>query len=104
VRWAAVDWLKAAAIVAVILTHSSPCEFDGPHAEVDRAVRFTVVGFHVPAFMLLAGYVGSSAAPLGWRAIGSRASRILGPWHRPDPITPARTIPADGFRVLTEKT
>lgn len=75
----AVDWLKALAIVAVLVAHAGPFAF-GPLTPTDRTVRTIFAAFHVPVFLLVSGYLHASATPLSMAGLWRRWRRVLGPY------------------------
>lgn len=76
---AALDWLKALAIVAVVVTHAGPFAF-GMLDPVDYAVRVTLVAFHVPVFLLVSGYLHATATPLGLAQVWRRLRKVMIPY------------------------
>jgi len=77
-RLPALDYVKAAAIVAVALTHAVPF-FDGGVTDTGM-LAFALTGFHVPAFLLVSGFLSRAEAPVGWRHVAERLRRILPPY------------------------
>ena len=79
-RIAAIDVIKAAAIVAVVMMHAGPGVFaPGP----DRLVRwltFAWTPFHVPSFLIVAGFLYYRPAPIGTPALRARLTRLLVPY------------------------
>ncbi len=79
-RIPAIDAIKAAAIVAVVMMHAGPGLF-GPGS--DRAARwltFAWTPFHVPSFLIVAGFLYYRSAPIGGPAIRARLVRLLVPY------------------------
>lgn len=66
--------VKAAAIVAVVFTHAGPMGKSTPAEELLRSVW---VPFHVPAFLMVSGFLCSRPTPLSFRDVGRRISRYL---------------------------
>lgn len=81
-RHPAIDWLKAAAIVAVVVTHSGSGGFpDMPgFTGWDRLFAYGLAAFHVPCLLMISGYLYHSEVPLGWREVARRLGRILPPY------------------------
>lgn len=78
-RLPALDWIKAAAIVAVALNHGAPDVFAvGP--VYGPMLAIAVTGFHVPAFLIVAGFLSGADRPLGFSQVGERLLRILPPY------------------------
>lgn len=78
-RLPALDYIKAAAIIAVTLTHAVPGFFD----DGATAVAFfasALTGFQVPAFLVVSGFLSRAETPLGWRQVAERLGRILPPY------------------------
>jgi peptidoglycan/LPS O-acetylase OafA/YrhL len=75
-RLPAVDSVKAAAILAVMLTHAVPGFFDGPVPE-GALQALLLSGFHVPAFLFVSGFLAKAETPVGWQRVAARWSRIL---------------------------
>lgn len=78
-RLAALDWIKAAAIIAVLLTHGVPGFFDRPITPAELTA-LTLTGFHVPSFLFVAGFLSRAEAPVGLRRVSDRWQRILVPY------------------------
>jgi fucose 4-O-acetylase-like acetyltransferase len=78
-RLPAVDVIKAAAIVAVVLQHAGPPRWSPHYAEFDQVFRVSWIQFHVPAFVLMAGFL-SARHRLGWDELVSRLRRLLVPY------------------------
>ncbi len=76
---AAIDWAKALAILAVLVTHAGPFAF-GTLEPIDYVVRVVAVAFHVPVFLLVSGYLHASATPLTLGRTWARLRRVLGPY------------------------
>jgi peptidoglycan/LPS O-acetylase OafA/YrhL len=79
-RIPAIDMIKATAIVAVVLMHAGPVIF-GPSP--DRAVRlltFAWPPFHVPSFLVVAGFLYQRSAPIPMQSVRARLVRLLVPY------------------------
>jgi peptidoglycan/LPS O-acetylase OafA/YrhL len=75
--YAAVHAIKAAAIVAVVVTHAGPYGLD---AGLDGVLRSGWVDFHVPAFVFLSGFLYHRLAPIPARDVARRLARIVPPY------------------------
>ncbi|MEE2679340.1 MAG: acyltransferase [Myxococcota bacterium] len=78
-RWNALDFLKAAAIVAVVITHAGPDTVGrvGDDLVWDLTKTWTV--FQVPSFLFVSGFLYAARAA-GRAAVGSRLERVLLPY------------------------
>lgn len=81
-RHPAIDWLKAAAIVAVVVTHSGSGGFPGMPGFTgwDTLFAHGLAAFHVPCLLMISGYLYHSEVPLGWGEVARRLDRILPPY------------------------
>lgn len=79
-RIPAIDWIKATAIVAVVFTHSGVAPWSPLFGPWDTALRRSWVSFHVPSFLLVAGFLYHRVTPLGARDMGVRLTRVLVPY------------------------
>jgi fucose 4-O-acetylase-like acetyltransferase len=79
-RNATVDWLKALAIVAVVFTHSGLALNDPRYTAVETRLRFLWTPFHVPTFLVLAGYLYYRDRSINLRETGRRFVRLLVPY------------------------
>jgi len=71
------DWLRAAAIVAVVFTHAGV----GPYlSTLDWLLRSLWVPYHVPVFLFVSGVLYHAPEPIGVRALGPRFTRVLVPY------------------------
>lgn len=78
VRIAAIDWLKAVAIVAVVLSHAKAFgPSDGP---VGWFLGSGLLSFHVPVFYVVSGFLYASAEPVSAALVRRRLGRILLPY------------------------
>ena len=75
-----VDFLKAAAITAVVFAHSGVYLLSPRATPWDRWLTGGWVWFHVPTFLLVAGFLYSRSAPVPLREVGSRLARLLLPY------------------------
>ena len=88
VRLPAIDHLKAAAIVAVVFTHSARLGLKGPVTPWDLVLAGMWVPYHVPTFLFVSGflYAGRDAGrdagrePLERSRLLARLSRVLLPY------------------------
>lgn len=78
-RFAPIDWLKAAAIVAVTVTHAIPDAFNPIASRWDQ-IAGALTAFHVPGFLFAAGFLACRHGPVAWRGVGRRLTRVLGPY------------------------
>lgn len=79
-RLAAIDYIKAAAIVAVVATHAGPNPWLPDAGAFDRTVRGSLAVFHVPSFLLIAGFLYGAQPVLSTADLGRRLQRILVPY------------------------
>ena len=75
-----VDWLKALALLGVVIAHTGPAPMLVALPVRDYAVRVVLVAFNVPLFLLLSGYLHATAEPVSLTTIGRRWRRVLGPY------------------------
>jgi fucose 4-O-acetylase-like acetyltransferase len=80
VRLDGVDFLKAAAIVAVVFAHSGIFLFDRRVTAWDRWLTGAWVWFHVPTFLLVSGFLYCRRSPVPFAQVGSRLARLLLPY------------------------
>jgi peptidoglycan/LPS O-acetylase OafA/YrhL len=73
---AAVDWLKAVAIVAVVVSHAGPFAL-GPLSPLERWLRPTLATFHVPVFLMVSGYLHAATSPVTGAVLMRRLRRVL---------------------------
>ncbi len=78
-RVAALDYLKAAAIVAVVFTHSGASTW-APKPGWDGLLTRSWVSFHVPSFLFASGFLYASLTPIAAGTIGRRLLRVLVPY------------------------
>ncbi len=76
----AIDFLKAAAIVAVVATHSGVNIFYPMSTAWDRALTSTWTWYHVPAFLLVSGFLYQSERPASLRDVARRLARVWIPY------------------------
>jgi fucose 4-O-acetylase-like acetyltransferase len=81
-RFATIDWLKSAAIVAVIVTHAGAAAFPGAfgYTKWDTILRMLLASFHVPCLLMISGYLYYRPDPIGWEDVATRLRRILIPY------------------------
>ncbi len=75
-RWHAVDHVKAAAIVAVVFTHAGRVSLDAWGSVPDFLLTSLWTRFHVPAFLLVSGFLYARRQPVPVAEVGRRLSRI----------------------------
>lgn len=74
----ALDYVRAAAVIAVAVTHAVPASLD-VQPTTNAMFVFAVTAFHVPSFLFVSGFLSASAVPtVAWLA--SRLRRILVPY------------------------
>jgi fucose 4-O-acetylase-like acetyltransferase len=78
-REAAIDFAKAAAIVAVVFTHARR-EFLPGVGSWDFWLCASWTYFQVPAFLFASGFLACRGAPLGAGWVGRRFARVLVPY------------------------
>jgi fucose 4-O-acetylase-like acetyltransferase len=79
-RFTGVDYIKAAAIVAVVITHAGVTVWD--HARftpLDRVLRMVIVAFQVPSFLIVSGFLYAGPG-LDRRTVRRRLTRIVIPY------------------------
>ena len=76
----AVDYIKAIAIVCVVITHSGLRGSDPDLSALERIIRQSWVGFQVPAFFLVAGFLYHKREQISLPEMLRRLSRILVPY------------------------
>lgn len=79
-RLPAVDVIKAAAIVAVSLTHSGLPPWLPGYGPWDYWVCGVLVNFQVPAFLFVSGFLYYRPAPQPRQVVARRLSRVLVPY------------------------
>lgn len=79
-RIPAIDAIKAAAIVAVVMMHAGPGIFAPGPDRVVRWLTFAWTPFHVPSFLIVAGFLYYRPAPIGGSALRARLVRLLVPY------------------------
>ena len=62
-----VDYIKAIAIVAVVLTHAGLRVGNPALTPFEKIIRQSWVGFQVPAFFLIAGFLYYRARAVFWQ-------------------------------------
>ncbi len=76
----AVDFVKAAAIVSVVLTHSGINIFNPNASAWDHVLASDFTWFQIPTFLLVSGFLYFSKDPLPLREVARRLSRVLIPY------------------------
>jgi peptidoglycan/LPS O-acetylase OafA/YrhL len=79
-RLPGVDWLKAAAIVAVVFAHAGFFLFSPQATAWDRWLTGSWVWFHVPTFLLVSGFLYARPAGVGLPHVGRRLLRLWLPY------------------------
>lgn len=79
-RFPAIDAVKAAAIVAVSLTHSGLPPWVSGYSRWDYWICGVVVNFQVPAFLFASGFLYYRPHPLPHQVATRRLSRVLVPY------------------------
>jgi surface polysaccharide O-acyltransferase-like enzyme len=79
-RFDAIDVIKTAAIVAVVLTHSVLSSSMELHSSWDRLLGRGWVSFHVPSFLAVSGFLYCSRTAVAWRTVLERLGRVLVPY------------------------
>jgi fucose 4-O-acetylase-like acetyltransferase len=79
-RWHALDHVKAAAIVAVVVTHSGRVSLSGADSTADFVLTSLWTRFHVPSFLFASGFLYASRSPQPARTLGRRLRRVLFPY------------------------
>ena len=75
-----VDYIKAIAIVAVVLTHAGLHVGNPALTAFEKIIRQSWVDFQVPSFFLVAGFLYHRASAISWGEVGRRLQRILVPY------------------------
>ncbi len=75
----AVDYIKSAAILAVLVQHAVPAFFDRPWTPTEKTV-FGIISFHVPTFLFISGFLSHAEKTVSWGGIGTRLLRIVPPY------------------------
>lgn len=75
----AVDYIKSAAIAAVLVQHSIPAFLDRPLTPSETMI-FGTLSFHVPAFLFLSGFLSHAESTVPWREVYARLWRIVPPY------------------------
>ena len=78
-RFAAVDFIKAAAIVAVVFTHAR-AEFLPPVRSWDFWLCVSWTPFQVPAFLFASGFLAAQMEPVPFARVRERWLRVLVPY------------------------
>lgn len=79
-RFPAIDFVKAAAIVAVVFTHAALPQWHPRHTTLDFLLGDLWISFHVPSFLILSGFLYCRGRPVSWAEVGRRFSRFLIPY------------------------
>jgi len=75
--WSAIDYLKTAAIIAVVFTHAGPRWYD---SSLDRLLRTVWVSYHIPVFLLISGFLYWRPREIAVGEVGRRLVRVLVPY------------------------
>jgi peptidoglycan/LPS O-acetylase OafA/YrhL len=76
----AIDWLKAIAVLGVVLAHSGPAPRGALFGPLDHALRQVPTTAVVPIFLMAAGFLYARDEPIPPRVIGERLMRLLIPY------------------------
>ena len=79
-RFDAIDVIKAAAIVAVVFTHSVLTPSMELYSSWDRLLGRGWVSFHVPSFLAISGFLYCSRTGVAWPRVLERLARVLVPY------------------------
>jgi fucose 4-O-acetylase-like acetyltransferase len=79
-RIEAIDRVKACAIVAVVVTHAGPDRWSPHLTATDYWMRYAWTSFHVPAFLMMAGVLYRTAAPMTTSVLRRRLARVVVPY------------------------
>ena len=79
-RFDAIDVIKTAAIVAVVMTHSVLSSSMELHSAWDQLLGRGWVSFHVPSFLAVSGFLYCSRTGVAWRKVLERLGRVLVPY------------------------
>jgi len=79
-RIGAIDVVKAAAIVAVVITHAGRAPWDPRYGLADALLSGFWAQFHVPSFLLVSGLLYRRMHPIRLPEIGRRLARVLVPY------------------------
>ncbi len=71
--WPAIGYLKAAAIIAVVVTHGGPRWYD---SSLDRLLPTVWVSYHAPVFLLASGFLYWRPQGIGVEAALSAAAEL----------------------------
>ena len=72
--------MKAIAIIAVVVTHAGPSPWLPGASAFDQVVRGSLAVFHVPSFLLLAGFLYAAHPVLSTPDLSRRMQRLLVPY------------------------
>ena len=78
-RFPALDWVKAAAILAVIATHAAESYFSKSRGVADQLVT-VFADFHVPCFFAASGFLYATEGRGDARSLRRRLARLLIPY------------------------
>lgn len=79
-RLFSIDFLKALAMIAVIVSHAGLLATDPRYSAWDEVLRRHWTAFHVPAFLFVAGFLYHRPHPIRVAEVGHRLLRILVPY------------------------
>jgi fucose 4-O-acetylase-like acetyltransferase len=79
-RWHALDHVKAAAIVAVVFTHSGRVTLAGAESTTDFVLTSLWTRFHVPSFLFASGFLYATRSPQPASTLTRRLRRVLLPY------------------------
>lgn len=78
-RYAAIDHLKALAIVAVCVTHALPNVLAAGTTSAER-IASAMSSFHLPALLFAAGFLATRRGRVDLPRVGAQLARVLGPY------------------------
>ncbi len=79
-QFGSVNYIKTAAIVAVMMSHAVLPVWDPRYTAVDLALGAKWNAYHVPSFLALSGFLYWSAEPIALATVGRRLLRLLIPY------------------------
>jgi fucose 4-O-acetylase-like acetyltransferase len=78
-RHSAIDYLKAAAVIAIVANHAIRPPWDPRATALDEAVLW-LVQFHVPTFLMVSGFLYGVGGAIDLARVRSRLARVLVPY------------------------
>ncbi len=95
-RFSSVNYIKAAAIIAVVMSHAVLPVWDPRFTAVDLALGAKWTAYHVPSFLALSGFLYWSGEPIALATVGRRMLRQ--PTRFARSVHPASPPPRHGVR------